>query len=106
MSQFCQVWLTCGDADEASKIVNTLLAKHLVACVKQVPITADFRWQGKIDKSNEVLLVMDSRLDLFEDIEKEVARIHSYETFVLQAIPVAKVSQGAKTWLEKELIRE
>ncbi len=98
--------MTCGDAKEASRIANTLLVKHLVACTKQFPITADFRWQGTINKSKEVLLVMDSRTDLFEKVEKEVAKIHSYDTFVLLATQIVRISKSARLWLEKELNHE
>lgn len=103
MSNFCQLWLTCANREEADKIANTLLVKHLAACAKQVAIASDFRWQGKIEHSNEVLLVMDSKLELFDEVEKEVAKLHSYDTFVLQAVPIGKVSANARRWLETEL---
>lgn len=100
---FCQLWLTCKDKKEADKIANTLLVKHLVACAKQVLVTADYQWQGKIEKSNEVLLVMESREDLFDQIERKVAKLHSYDTFVLEALPISKISKKAANWLKKEL---
>ena len=100
---YCQLWLTCVDKSEASKIANTLLVKHLVSCAKQTPVTSSFHWQGKIDSSDEILLIMDSREDLFDQAEREVAKVHSYETFVLQAVPVTKISKDAKLWLKKEL---
>ena len=101
-NSFCQLWLTCADNKEADKIANTLLVKYLVACAKQIPVKSDFRWQGKIENSKEVVLVMDSKLDLFEKVEAEVAKIHSYETFVLQAVPVVKISKEAEEWLNNE----
>lgn len=103
MNNFCQLWLTCASKEEADKITGTLLEKHLVACVHKVPITSDFHWQGKIKSSNEVLLQMDSREDLFNEVEREVAKLHSYGTFVLQAVPVSGTSKEAGQWLKKEL---
>lgn len=103
MANYCQLWLTCKDTIEADTVGKALLAKKLVACVKQQPVEADFRWEGKIEHNNEVLLVMDSREDLFDTIEDEIRRLHSYETFVLQAIPLVKVSKQAKEWLKMEL---
>jgi uncharacterized protein involved in tolerance to divalent cations len=47
---------------------------------------------------------MDSRLDLFDQIESEVAKLHSYDTFVLTSVPVTKISKKALAWMEKELI--
>ncbi len=100
---FYQLWLTCADKQEADKIANTLLVKHLVACAKQISVSADYRWQGKIDKSDEILLLMESREDLFDEIEREVAKLHSYDTFVLEATPVYKISKKAEKWLNEEL---
>lgn len=102
-NEFCQLWLTCTDKTEADKIAKALLDKHLVACVKQGPVASDFHWQGKVEHADEILLVMESRLDLFDQVETEVAKLHSYETFVLEAISVAKVSKAAQKWLNKEL---
>jgi periplasmic divalent cation tolerance protein len=101
MSVFCQLWLTCADEAEADAISHILLEKKLVACVKQLPVSADFQWQDKIENGKEILLVMDSRKDLFDEVETEVARLHSYDIFVLQAIPITKISKKAEDWLNK-----
>lgn len=103
MIDYCQLWLTCADKKEADKIAGNLLAKRLVACVRQMPVTSDYRWQGKIEHAGEVLLVMAGRLDLFDQIEQEITKFHSYGTFVLEAVPIAKVSQKATRWLDKEI---
>ncbi len=102
-TNFCQLWLTCADQEEADKIKNTLLAKHLVACVRQVPITSDFHWRSKIEHTNEVLLLMEGKLGLFDQIEAEITKLHSYDTFVLEAVQIQKISQKAKSWLKSEL---
>lgn len=102
-ARFTQFWLTCANAVEATKIAQVLLERHLVACAKQVLVSADFIWKDEIDHNDEVLLIMDSREDLFEEVEAEVKKLHSYETFVLQAIPVLKVSDDAVVWLNESL---
>lgn len=103
MTNFCNLYLTCTDKKEADKIVNALLVKHLIACAKQIPLTADYWWQGKIEHNAEILLVMESKLALFEKVEAEVAKLHSYDTFVLEATPISKISEKARKWLEAEL---
>ncbi|HET9850120.1 MAG TPA: divalent-cation tolerance protein CutA [Candidatus Saccharimonadales bacterium] len=100
---YCRLELTCADKGEADKIANTLLVKHLVACAKQIPVKSDYRWQGKIERASENLVVMESKLELFDKVEKEVVKLHSYDTFVLTAIPLAKISTKAEKWLAKEL---
>jgi periplasmic divalent cation tolerance protein len=102
MNKYCQLWLTCKDKAEADKIANTLLVKKLIACARQVPVKSDYRWQGKIDSSKEVLLMMEGRLDLFDEVEAAVSKLHSYDTFVLTATPVTKISKKAERWLADE----
>lgn len=103
MANFCQVWLTCAVEKEADAIIATLLQIHLVACAKKIPVRADFIWEGSVEHNDEILVIMESREDLFEQIEAEVAKIHSYETFVLQAIPMTKISKKAQDWLTDSL---
>lgn len=102
-AKFCQLWLTVGSKEEADKIANTLLVKHLVACVRQIPVSSDYWWKGRIDHSNEILLQMESRQDLFDQVEAEVAKLHTYSTFVLEATPVTAISKSAAKWLKSEL---
>jgi periplasmic divalent cation tolerance protein len=103
MTDFCQLWLTCADSAKADKLAKTLLTKHLVACVRQSPIVSDYRWQGKIEHEAEVLIIMTSRIDLFDQVEREVTKLHSYDTFVLEAVPIVKASKAAQKWLNEEL---
>lgn len=100
---FCQLFLACADRAEAEKIASALLKEHLVACAKFVPIDSMYWWQGKIESGSEVLLVMESRQDLFDQVEAAVAGLHSYDTFVLTAVPLDRVSKNAAAWLDKEL---
>lgn len=104
MSSYCQLWLTCSDKAEATKISDILLEKKLIACAKQIEAKSQFNWRGEMGyKENEIILLMDSREDLFEEVEKEITKIHSYDTFVLQGVPVSVTSKKAIQWLKAEL---
>jgi len=103
MTDFCYLYLTCEDGAEATKIAKELLKKRLIVCAKQLPITADFHWEGKITHGKETLLIMESRLDLFDQVEAEVTKLHSYDTFVLEAVPIAAVSKKASKWMKDNL---
>ena len=96
---FVELVLTCGSWQEAQKITDALLAKKLVACVEQMEIHSKNWWKGKVEDNKEVKLIMETIAENFEKVEKEVRKHHSYETFVLQMIPIAKLSQDATTWV-------
>lgn len=101
--QLCILFLTCADDAEADRISKSLLEKRLVFCIKKSSVSSSFLWKGKIDHSNEVLLIMDSLKDNFERVKNEVAKLHSYETFVLVSTPVSKTTKGVQDWVKKEL---
>lgn len=103
MSGFCQLQLTCTNKAEADLIISRLLDDNLIACAKQIPLTAAFKWKGKFARENETLLLMESREELFDEVEQVVASLHTYDTFVLTATPIMRVSKKAEDWLNESL---
>lgn len=100
----CVLLLTCANEKEAKLVSETLLSKKLVVCIKSFPVSSSFLWQGKINSSDEIMLVMDSVEEKFGRVEEEVAKIHSYDTPTLVALPVTQTTQKVKEWIEKELV--
>ncbi len=95
--------LTCKDSSEAETIIQSLLAKRLIACAKTSTVNSTFYWQEKVEQAQEVLVTMESDLEKFEEIEQAVKALHSYKTFVLQAYPVLKVSAGVQEWIDEAI---
>lgn len=100
-TNFVQLVLTCGSWQEAQRIVDSLLEQKLIACAEFIPVKSKFRWKEKVEEADEIKLIMESATHLFEKVEEEVRKLHSYEVFVLQSMPIAQISQGAKVWLEE-----
>ena len=101
MTQATELFLTCDSWQEAQRIVDALLNMQLIACAEFIPITSKFNWKGQHSEADEVKLIMLSIEDNFDKIEKVVAKLHSYESFVLQAIPVTHLSKAATAWLHE-----
>lgn len=99
-ANYIQLLLTCGSWQEAQRIVDHLLEQHLIACAEFIPIKSRFQWKDKIEQNDEIKLIMQTIDQHFERIEAEVSKLHSYETFVLQAVPVTQLSADARHWLE------
>lgn len=97
------LFLTCPNRSEAQTIADRLLAKKLIACAKFIDNSAKFHWQGELATSEEVLLIMDSIEEHFKAIEAEVAKLHSYDTFVLTAAAVVKTTKQVERWLKDSL---
>lgn len=101
MGQLIEAVLTCANRQEAEKIADILLEQKLVACVEFTDITSKYHWQNKIESAAEVKLTMKTTVEKFDEIEKIVNQLHSYDTFVLQAVPVLKLNKKAEEWINE-----
>lgn len=102
--QYVELLLTCASEAEADRIAEALLAKRLITCAKKAPVAARYWWQGELEQGSEILLMMESAADLFDRVEAEVAKLHSYDTFVLQAVAFERVSTKAQAWMSETLV--
>lgn len=96
-------FLTCANEQEAQKVTDVLLEKRLVACVKMQMVTSHFLWKGAKESANEMLLIMDSIEEQFDDIYAQIKQLHSYSAFVLLTVPIIKTSDDVRIWLRTEL---
>jgi periplasmic divalent cation tolerance protein len=96
--EFVELVLTCGSWQEAQAIADAVLQKHLVACVEMLEIKSKYWWEGKLAEATEIKLVMESVAQNFESVEAEVIKLHSYDTFVLQQLPLTNLSSDAAAW--------
>jgi len=95
------VLVTTGTKGEAEKIVQHLLNEKLIACANIIgPIQSYFRWSGKIEKADECLVLMKSRIDLFEKLAEAVKAMHSYEVPEILALPVVEGSRAYLDWMQ------
>lgn len=100
---FVELVLTCGSWQEAQRIADHLLEQKLIACAEFLDVQSKFRWHGALEENKEIKLVMQSAAHLFATVEAEIAKLHSYDTFVLQQLPITALSEKATAWLESEL---
>jgi periplasmic divalent cation tolerance protein len=94
------VLVTTANKQEAEKIVQHLLEARLIACANIVgPVSSHFHWSGKLEKTEEYLILMKSRRDLFAKLSEAVKALHSYEVPEILALPVVEVSKAYLDWL-------
>ncbi len=84
-------------------MAEALVRERLAACVNLIPSALSiYHWQGKIEKSSEVILVAKSRTGLFTKIENAVKALSSYECPCIVAMPIVAGSADYLEWLGKE----
>jgi len=95
---------SCDSEQQASLIARHLVEKRVAACVNIVNgMRSVYRWQGKIEDTPEILLVIKSRRDLLPALRAEIGKLHSYEVPELIAIPIVDGSEAYLGWLDREL---
>lgn len=96
------IFITAKNAREANKIAAKLVADKLIACANIIKgVKSIFRWQGKVDKADEVLLVLKSKKSCFPKIVKTVKSIHSYDVPEIIALPIIDGNKDYLNWIEK-----
>ena len=95
---------TCSTADEAAKIARRLVEKKLAACVNLLPgVRSIYRWKGAVEDSKEVLLLIKSRRELFDELRAELEKLHSYEVPEVIALQIVAGAESYLGWMEREL---
>ncbi len=102
MSDYIVVLITVPNEDEAVKISKTLVEEKLAGCVNIVKnVRSIYSWQGKIEDDSEVLMIVKTSSDLFEELEKRVKSIHSYTVPEIIGIKIKKGSENYLKWLDE-----
>ncbi len=99
------VLVTCGSKEEAQRIASAVVGARLAACVNllDAPVHSTYRWKGSVETSSEFLLVIKTEARLLPGLQKEIARLHSYEVPEFVALPVVAGSEAYLDWLAANL---
>lgn len=64
----------------ALQLAEAVLEQHLAACVALKPVESLYRWQGKLERSSEVQLLIKTHPSCLKALEQTVRELHSYST--------------------------
>ncbi len=103
MTEYIMVLIPASKEDEAARIARDIVSSRLAACVNIVKgIRSIYRWQGKIEDEDEVLMIVKTRRDLFGELKKRVKELHSYSVPEIIALPIVEGSEEYLKWLQEE----
>src|SRR5918994_7207199 len=98
------VFMTAANGEEATRLADMLVGAHLAACVQILPeMESIYRWEGKIQRESEILLLAKTTRAKFEELEREVRALHSYDTPEIIALPIVAGSGPYLQWLSSIL---
>jgi len=91
---------TAGSQEEARKIGQALVERRLAACVNIVPqVRSIYRWQGKVEESQEWLLLIKTTSAGFARVQEAIKELHSYDLPECICVPVEQGSLEYLDWI-------
>lgn len=95
---------TCADSESADLLASVLVESGLAACVNIVPgLRSVYQWKGEVVKDDELLLVIKSRSDRFEQLKQAILERHPYELPEVIAVPVEAGHAPYLAWIDSQL---
>ena len=94
------VLMTAGSSEEASRLAEMLVGAHLAACVQIMPqMESVYRWKGSVHREPEFLLLAKTTSACFDELEREVRALHTYDNPEIVAVPVSHISASYLEWV-------
>ena len=101
-SEFVEIQVTCGAAHEARTIADALVERRLAACVQLVPIRSTYRWEGAVERDDEVLLLIKTTARRTDEVEATVHDLHSYDVPAFTVVEIVSGSDDYLAWVRAE----
>jgi len=88
------------DQASAEKLAELLIKGRLAACVNILaPCTSVYHWQGNIERTSEVPLLIKTTAEAYPAVEKTIRANHPYELPEIVQVPITGGLPAYIQWL-------
>ena len=106
MTAIVTVYATFPTEEEAVRIARILVEERLAACANILGACHSiYRWQGEIEESAEVAILLKTRAGRAEALIARLAELHSYDVPAAMVWPIAYALGAYAEWVESESAR-
>ncbi len=104
MTDIVQVFTTLPSREQADEMARQLVEGRWAACVQVLgPLESTYRWEGRLEKSQEWLLLIKSTAAAYARLEEQIRKLHPYEVPEIMAVPVASGNAAYLDWVRQEV---
>ncbi|MBG87535.1 MAG: divalent-cation tolerance protein CutA [Verrucomicrobiales bacterium] len=98
--EYYVVLVTAPDIDVARNVAKAVLEQKKAACANIVPqIESHYWWEGKLESSNEVLIVFKTTEKALHQLEHVVREEHPYDTPEIVCTEITRGNDRYLNWL-------
>jgi periplasmic divalent cation tolerance protein len=96
------VLVSASSQNEAEKIARELVQTKLAACVSIIPnMRSIYTWEDKVEDSEEYLLIIKTRGELFEQVKQAIQVLHSYKIPEIISLPITHALDDYIRWINE-----
>jgi periplasmic divalent cation tolerance protein len=100
MERAVVVYTTFPGLVEAERVGKELVERRLAACANILPgMVSHYRWEGKVERAEEVVVLIKTRATLAEEVSTAIKELHSYDVPAIVVIPLESVESNYLGWL-------
>ncbi len=103
MDKYIIVTTLCDKEKVATKIIDTLLEKRLVAGSQIIKVNSKYWWNNKLEECSEYKLEFRTKESKFIEIENEIKKIHNYEVAEISSIEIKDASKEFLDWIDENI---
>ena len=97
------IYITCETTEEAENIGAIIVERRLAACVNILSgMQSMYWWEGKVEKSDEIVLIAKTRTTLVDELTEAVTAMHSYDVPCVVAMPIIGGNPQFLSWIREE----
>jgi periplasmic divalent cation tolerance protein len=103
MERAVLVYTTYPAIVEAERAGRAIVEQRLAACVNILPgMVSHYWWEGKIERGEEVVMIIKTRATLAPRVAAAVKDMHPYSTPAVLVLPIEQVDSAYLDWLMAE----
>ncbi len=94
------VYTTFPTLVEAEAAAKVIVEGKLAACANILPgMISHYRWEGKVERAEEVVVILKTRASLADRVREAVRQNHSYDVPAIAVIGLESVDRDYFRWI-------
>lgn len=103
MERAVLVYTTWPSVVEAEVAGRHIVERRLAAGVNILPgMISHYWWRGKIERAEEVVMIVKTRASQSEAVGAAVKALHAYETPAIMVLPVESLDPDYQAWIVEQ----